>query len=96
MFYVIPALTLLMLGYMVWLVTFRLRRERVATEREMTRGKRAFSRPKQRLRFLLHRSYRLPDEKPDWEEPLVASLAQTPAAPPAAAPDAEAREAAGR
>ncbi|HZF96320.1 MAG TPA: hypothetical protein VEZ20_15775 [Allosphingosinicella sp.] len=87
MFYVIPALTLGMLAYMVWLVTFRLRRERVATERELTRGKRAFSRPKQRLRFLLHRSFRLPDEKPDWEEPLVSTLAKA----PAAAPEGEAR-----
>ena len=92
MFYVIPALTLGMLGYMVWLVTFRLRRERVATERELTRGKRSFSRPKQRLRFLLHRSFRLPDEKPDWEEPLVSSLAKA----PAAAPEPEGREAAER
>jgi hypothetical protein len=69
-----------MLGYMVWLVTFRLRRERVATERERTRGKRAF-RPKERIRFLLHRSFRVPEEKPDWEEPLVSSLAAAPAAP---------------
>jgi hypothetical protein len=78
MFYVLPALTIGMLGYMVWLVTFRLRRERVATEREMTRGKRAFARPKQRLRFLLHRSFQLPEEKADWEDPLVSSLARTP------------------
>ncbi|HEY0012292.1 MAG TPA: hypothetical protein VGB79_05510 [Allosphingosinicella sp.] len=85
MFYVIPALTLGMLGYMVWLVTFRLRRERVATERALTRGKRAFSRPKQRLRFLLHRSYRLPEERPEWEEPLVSTLARAPARDGAAA-----------
>lgn len=90
MFYVIPALTLGMLGYMVWLVTFRLRRERVATQREQTRGKRAFSRPKQRLRFLLHRSFRLPDEKPEWEEPLVATLAKPPAAAAASEPEAAA------
>ena len=82
MFYVIPALTLGMLGYIVWLVTFRLRRERVATERELTRGKRAFSRPKQRLRFLLQRSFRVPDEKPAWEEQLVSSLANAPSALP--------------
>jgi hypothetical protein len=79
MFYVLPALTLSMLGYMVWLVTFKLRRERVATERETTRGKRAFSRPKQRLRFLLHRSFQVPEEKPEWEEPLVSTLAKSPA-----------------
>ena len=78
MFYVLPALTIGMLGYMVWLVTFRLRRERVATEREQTRGKRAFARPKQRVRFLLNRSFRLPEERPEWEEPLVSSLAQAP------------------
>jgi hypothetical protein len=74
-----------MLGYMVWLVTFRLRRERVATERELTRGKRAFSRPKQRLRFLLHRSFRVPEEMAEWEEPLVSTLARAPATDAAAA-----------
>jgi hypothetical protein len=92
MFYVIPALTLTMLGYMVWLVTFRLRRERVAIERETTRGKRAFARPKQRVRFLLQRSFRVPEEKPDWEAPLVSSLANA----TAEAEGAEAREPAER
>lgn len=77
MFYVIPALTLSMIAYMIWLVVFRLRRERVSTERALTRGKRAF-RPKERVRFLLQRAFELPAETPEWERPLVSTLAHPP------------------
>lgn len=79
MLYVIPALTLGMLAYMVWLVAFRLRRDRVARERALTRGRRAF-RPRERLRFLLHRAFHVPPAPPDWEDPLVSRLAEAKAA----------------
>lgn len=79
MLYVIPTLTLSMIAYMIWLVVFRLRRERVSTERAMSRGKRAF-RPKERVRFLLQRAFELPADSPEWERPLVSSLARRPRA----------------
>ena len=56
MLYVIPAATAAMFGYMIWLAVFRMRRDRVWSEREQSRGKFAF-RPRERLRFLLHRSF---------------------------------------
>jgi hypothetical protein len=49
------------------------------SERERNRGKHAF-RPKDRLRFLLGRSFTVSPEKPEWEEPLVSSLAEVPVA----------------
>jgi hypothetical protein len=77
MFYLIPAATLLMLGYVFWRAAFQMRRDRLSLTREQTRGKFAF-RPKDRLRFLLGRSFAVPEEKPEWEEPLVARLAEEP------------------
>jgi hypothetical protein len=73
MLYLIAASTVGMLGFMLWSVGFRLRRDRVAAERELTRGKFAF-RPKERLRFLLNRSFETSVEKAEWEDPLVSSL----------------------
>lgn len=79
MIYLIPALTLSMLGYIAWLAVYRLRRDRISTERHLRRGKSGF-RPKERIRFLLQRSFHVSKDKPEWEDPLVSRLA---AAPPA-------------
>ena len=78
MIYIIPAATLAMLAYVFWLAAFRMRRDRVRSERELNRGKFAF-RPKERLRFLLSRSFDVSPEKPEWEDPLVSRLADVPA-----------------
>lgn len=74
----IPASIAAMLGYMLWSASFRLRPDRVRAERDRKRGKFAF-RPKERIRFLLNRSFSVPDEKIEWEDALVSRLAQTPA-----------------
>ncbi len=76
MIYPLVAITAAMSGYMVWLVVFRLRRDRVLAERDLTRGKFAF-RPKDRVRFLLKRSFDVPQERPEWEDRLVSGLAAT-------------------
>jgi hypothetical protein len=73
MIYPLVAITAAMSGYMVWLLVFRLRRDRVLAQRDLTRGKFAF-RPKDRLRFLLKRSFDVPAEKPEWEDRLVSGL----------------------
>lgn len=72
MIYIVSTATLIMLGYMMWRASVRLRHDRVKTERQLTRGRHAF-RPMDRIRFLLGRSFRLED-KAEWEEPLVSSL----------------------
>ena len=87
MVYMIAAATAGMLGYMLWLLLFRLRRDRVASERNLSRGKHAF-RPRERLRFLLNRAFHVPKDKPEWEDPIVSSLAN--AAAPEAADEVEA------
>jgi hypothetical protein len=74
MIYPLVALTAAMSGYMAWLLVFRLRRDRVLAQRQLTRGKFAF-RPKDRLRFLLSRSFKIPEERPEWEDRLVSGLA---------------------
>jgi hypothetical protein len=71
--YAVALLTALMLGFIAWSAVFRLRRDRVRTQRTLSRGKFAF-RPKERARFLLERSFPIPEAKPHWEGPLVASL----------------------
>lgn len=77
MLYAIQAATGIMLGCMFWLAFYRLRADRVATQRYRTRGKHAF-RPRERLRFLLKRSFPMPDEQPEWEQPIVSRLTQVP------------------
>jgi hypothetical protein len=76
-----------MLGYMAWAIVFRLRRDRIKTERELTRGKAVF-RPMHRMQFLLRRSFEPPQDSPDWERELVASVAD----PVPVRPEAAARE----
>ncbi len=69
--------TTAMLGFMLWQATFRMRRDRVAAQRELSRGKHAF-RPKERMRFLLNRAFGTVDDKAEWEEPLVSRLSEVP------------------
>lgn len=73
MLYIIPATIVAMSGYVAWLLLFRLRRDRVQAERKLTRGKFAFQ-PRQRARFLLGKTFSVPHEKADWEDPLVSRL----------------------
>jgi hypothetical protein len=75
MLYLVPVLTLSMLGYMAYAIVFRLRRDRIKTERELTRGKAVF-RPMHRMQFLLRRSFEPPQDKPDWEQELISSAAK--------------------
>lgn len=92
--YLLPVLTVSMLGYMVWAVAVRLRRDRVKTERERSRGRFAFRRPIERVRFLLKRTFKAPEQEPEWEEPLVSSLSGVPAEPSGTRQARETRKAA--
>jgi hypothetical protein len=74
MLYLVPVLTLSMLGYMAYAIVFRLRRDRIKTERELTRGKAVF-RPMHRMQYLLRRSFEPPRDRPDWEQELINSAA---------------------
>ena len=80
MTYLLPAMTAGMLGYMAWLLVFRLRRDRIAGERALRRSRFAF-RARERLRLLFRRAYKLPEQRPEWEEPLVESLDRAQEAP---------------
>ncbi len=71
--YLLAAATLTMMGYMLWVTMFRLRRDRVRGEREATRGKFAF-RPRERVRLLLNRAFRPSADKTEWEDPLISRL----------------------
>jgi hypothetical protein len=84
MLYLVPVLTISMLAYMAYATLFRLRRDRVVTQRERMRGRSTF-RPKERARFLLRKSFPPVEQKAEWEEPLVASLTQAAALAPAEA-----------
>ncbi|HWH17159.1 MAG TPA: hypothetical protein VNT77_02310 [Allosphingosinicella sp.] len=77
----IPILVIGMLGYMFWRSAAHLRRDRVMNERELTRGRHAFT-PRHRLRFLLGRAFRVrEDEEPDWQAELKSSLDKVPKEP---------------
>lgn len=80
MIYFLSFATLAMLGYMMWRVIFSLRHDRVKTQRVHTRGKHAF-RPKEKARFLLKRAFGVTPDKPEWEDPLLTSLAAAPVEP---------------
>jgi hypothetical protein len=75
MIYLLAAATAGMFGYMLWMVAFRLRRDRVSAERDLTRGKFAF-RPKERLRFLLNNAFEVPAQKEQWEDSLASCLSE--------------------
>ena len=74
--YLLASATLAMMGYMLWVTMFRLRRDRVRAEREVTRGKFDF-RPRKRVRLLLNAAFRPSVEKAEWEDPLLARLSET-------------------
>lgn len=86
----LAAATFGMALYVVWLVVFRLRKDRVLAVRATTRGKHAF-RPRERVRFLLQRAFNPPPEREEWEDRLVAHLARVPAGARATAPRPAAR-----
>jgi hypothetical protein len=71
----IPVTIAAMLGYMVWSIGFRLRKDRVTLARDRTRGKFAF-RPRERIRFLLGRSFPVSEDKPEWQASLVSNLSK--------------------
>jgi hypothetical protein len=77
--YFFAASVLAMMGYMIGVTWLRMRRDRVFAQRELTRGRYAFRRPKERVRFLLSRAFHPPAETAPWEETLVSKLARTPA-----------------
>jgi hypothetical protein len=54
-------------------LTLRLRRDRVKTQRELTRGKYAFRR-RDRVRFLLGRAFGTAPERAEWEKALLARI----------------------
>lgn len=75
---VIPILVFGMLGYMFGRTAVAMRRDRVLTERELTRGRHAFT-PRHRLRFLLDRAFHVrPEEEPHWQAELKESLERVP------------------
>jgi hypothetical protein len=78
MLYLVAFATAGMLAYMMWLAAFRMRRDRLASQREQSRGRHVFRRPKERVRFLLNRSFKVPEERPEWEENLVSRLPPVP------------------
>jgi hypothetical protein len=73
--YFLAAAVLAMMGYMLGVTMFRMRRDRVLGEREITRGTFAF-RPKERVRLLLNRAFRPSAEKTEWEDPLISRLSE--------------------
>ena len=73
MFYLLPSAVLAALGFMFWKVAFRLRSDRVKYAREETRARFRY-RPANLARFLLGRSFAVPNDPPDWERRLVSSL----------------------
>lgn len=77
----IPILVIGMLGYMFWRSAAHMRRDRVLTEREQSRGRHAFT-PRQRVRFLLSRAFHVrQDEEPRWQAELKSSLDRVPKEP---------------
>ena len=73
--YLLAASVLAMMGYMLGLTTFRMRRDRVLSHREATRGTFAF-RPRERVRLMLDRAFRPAADKPPWEDPLISHLSK--------------------
>jgi hypothetical protein len=71
--YVLAAAIAVMWGWILYL-TLRLRHDRVKTQREMTRGRFVFRRPRDRVRFLLGRAFRPTAETAEWEGALLARM----------------------
>lgn len=75
LYILIPVTIAAMLAYMIWSTGFRLRKDRIRSQRDRTRGKFAF-RPRERIRFLLGRSFPVSEDKPEWETSLVSNLSK--------------------
>jgi hypothetical protein len=73
MIYALAALTFVMLGYMFWISTFRLRRDRLRLARSSDRS-RIIAAPRERLRANLNQAYGLPRQEAEWESRLIANL----------------------
>jgi hypothetical protein len=73
MLYFLTAATTAMLGFMVWTTVFRMRHDRVRTQRQLTRGKFAF-RARERARLLLNKAFQVADDNPEWQDELVSTL----------------------
>ena len=73
MLYFLTAASAAMLGYMVWSTAFRMRHDRVRTQRRLTRGKFAF-RARERARLVLNKAYQVADDRPEWQDELVSTL----------------------
>lgn len=67
----LPIAVFLMLAYMFVRVFIMLRRDRVRAERELTRGKHAFT-PKHQARFLLKRAFQPTPGEPTTQQLLSA------------------------
>ena len=70
--YVLAAAIAVMWGCIL-VLTLRLRHDRVKRQREQTRGKFGF-RPRDRIRFLLARSFGTIPDRPEWEDALLARM----------------------
>lgn len=77
MVYLLPAAVVSSLGFMFWMVAFRLRSDRVRFAREVTRARFRY-RPANLARFLLGRSFAIPHDPPEWERRLISSLRRLP------------------
>jgi hypothetical protein len=77
MLYLVPTTIVAGLGFMFWMVAFRLRPDRVAFAREYARA--VFRlRPTNLIRYLLGRSFAVPSETPEWQDRLVSRLRRVP------------------
>jgi hypothetical protein len=73
MIYALAVTILSMMGYMWWITAFQMRRDRLRVAKSADRSH-VIMTPKQRARAQLTRAFRLSDDKPEWEAPLVESL----------------------
>jgi hypothetical protein len=73
LYLVLAAAVAAMLGFMFFRVAFAMRKDRVRSEREATRGQHAFTR-NHRARMLLRRAFQLPEDA-DWQEEAKEHLA---------------------
>jgi hypothetical protein len=73
MLYALPVLTFLMLGYLFWSATFRLRRDRLRATRNSDRSALILT-PRQRARANLTRPFAPPGQRAEWESGLLGRL----------------------
>lgn len=73
MTYVLPLLTLAMLGFIFWSAAFRLRRDRLRAMKSADRSHVILT-PRQRARANLTQAFAPPPGTAEWEAELLASL----------------------